>query len=142
MLGLFLKVKKGVTIVSAFQKVLDKSTHKPNKIWVDKESEFYNSSFKKCLKDNDIEMYSINNEGKFVFAERFLRTLKTKIYKYMTRISKNMYIDQLDNIVNEYNSTYYRTIKIMANGAKDNTYIDSSKKVNDKDPKFKSILRI
>ena len=61
-----LKEKKGVTIVSAFQKILDKSTHKPNKIWVDKRSEFYNSFFKKQLKDNDIEMYSIHIEGKSV----------------------------------------------------------------------------
>ena len=59
---------------------------KPNKIWTDEGSEFYNSSFEKCLKDNDIEMYLIHNEGKSVVAERFIRTLKTKIYKYMTLI--------------------------------------------------------
>ena len=57
-------------------------------------------------------MYLIHNEGKSVVAERFLRTLKTKIYKYMTAISKNVYIDKLDDIVNEYNNTYHRTIKI------------------------------
>ena len=67
---------------------------KPNKIWVDKGSEFYNNSFKKWLKDKDIEMYSENNEGKSVVAARFIRTLKTKIYKYMTSISKNVYIDK------------------------------------------------
>ena len=78
-----LKDKKGDSIV-VFQKILDKSGCKPNKIWVDKGSEFYNNSFKKWLKDNDIEMYSIHNEGKSVVAERFIRTLKTKIYKYMT----------------------------------------------------------
>ena len=60
------------------------------KMWVDKGSEFYNSPFKKWLKDNAIEIYSIHNEGKSVFAERFIRTLKTKIDKYMTSISKNM----------------------------------------------------
>ena len=76
-----LKDKKGVSIVNAFQKILNDSTRKPNKIWVDKRSEFYNNSFKKWLKDNDIEMYSIHNEGKSVLAERFIRTLKTKIYK-------------------------------------------------------------
>ena len=74
-----LKDKKGVSIVDAFQKVLDDSIRKPNKIWVDKGSEFFNNSFKKWLKDNDIEMYSIHNEGKSVVAERFIRTLKTKI---------------------------------------------------------------
>ena len=105
-----LKDKKDVSIVDAFQKVLDDLDRKPNKIWVDKGSEFYNNSFKKWLKDNDIEMYSIHNEGKSVVAERFIRTLKTKIYKYITSISKNVYIDKLNDIVNECNNTYHRTI--------------------------------
>ena len=83
---------------------MKESNQKPNKTWVDKGSEFYNISFKKWLKDNDIEMYSTNNEGKSVVAERFIRTLKTKIYKYMTSISKNVYIDKLDDIVNQYNN--------------------------------------
>ena len=82
-------------------------------------------------------MYSIHNEGKSAVAERFIKTLKTKIYKYMTSISKNMYIDKLDDIVNEYNNTYHRTIKMKPVDVKHNTYIDSSKKVNDKYPKFK-----
>ena len=73
-----LKDKKGISIVNAFQIILKKSNRKSNKIWVDKGSEFYNSSFKKLLKDNDIEMYSTNNERKFVIAERFIRTLKIK----------------------------------------------------------------
>ena len=85
-----MKDKKSFSIVDAFQKILNKSGRKPNKIWIDKGSEFYNSSFKKWLKGNDIEMYSIHNEGKFVVAERFIRTLKTKIYKYMTSVSKNV----------------------------------------------------
>ena len=83
-----LKDKKGISILNAFQKILKESNRKPNRIWVDKGSEFYNNSFKKWLKDNDIEMYSIHNEGKSVTAERFIRTLKNKIYKYMTTISK------------------------------------------------------
>ena len=66
-----LKDKKGVTIVNAFQKVLDRSNRKPNKIWVDKGSDFYNRSFIKWLKDNDIEMYSTYNQGKSVVTERF-----------------------------------------------------------------------
>ena len=70
-----LKNKKGVSIVDAFQKILDMSRRKPNKMWVDKGSEFYNNSFKKWLKDNDIEMYSIYNEGKSVVAERFIRKI-------------------------------------------------------------------
>ena len=82
-------------------------------------------------------MYFIHNEGKSVVAERFIRTLKTKIYKYMTSISKNVYIDKLDDIVNEYNNTYHRTIKLKPVDVKDNTYIDFNKEVNDKDPKCK-----
>ena len=137
-MGCSLKDKKGITITNAFQKILKESKgHKPNKIWVDKESRFYNSSFKKWLKDNDIEMYSIHSKGKTIVAEGFIRTLKTKIYKYMTSISKNMYIDKLDDIVNECNNTYHRIIKMKPADVKDNTYIDFKKEVNDKNPKFK-----
>ena len=82
-------------------------------------------------------MYSIHNEGKSVVAERFIRTLKNKIYKYMTSISKNVYIDKLDDIVDEYNNTYHRTIKMKPVDVKDDTYTDIEKDVNDKDPKFK-----
>ena len=71
-----------------------------NKIWVDKRSEFYKNSFKKWLKDNEIKMYLIHNKGKSVVAERFIRNLKTRIYKYMTSISKNVHFDKLDDIVN------------------------------------------
>ena len=82
-------------------------------------------------------MYSMHNEGKSVVAERFIRTLKNKIYKYMTSISKNVYVDKLDDIVNEYKNTYHRTIEMKSIDVKDNTYIDIDKDVNDKDPKFK-----
>ena len=82
-------------------------------------------------------MYSINNKGKSVIAERFITTLKTKIYKYMTSVSKNVCIDKLDDIVNEYNNTYHRTIKMKPVDVKDDTYIDFNKEVNDKDSKFK-----
>ena len=82
-------------------------------------------------------MYLIHNEGKSVVAERFIRTLKTKIYKYITLVSKNVYINKLDDIVGEYNNTYNRTIKIKPVDVKDTTYIDFNKKLNDKDPKFK-----
>ena len=67
-------------------------------------------------------MYSTNNEGKSVVAERFIRTLKNKIYKYMTEISKNVYIDKLDDIVRENNNTYHTSIKTKPVGVKDNTY--------------------
>ena len=113
------------------------SNRKPSKIWVDKGSEFYNSSFKKWLQHYDIEMYSTHNEGKLVVAERFIKTLKNKIYKYMTSISKNVYADKLDDIVNEYKNKYRRTIKMKPIDVKDNTYINIDKEINDKDPKFK-----
>ena len=135
-----LKDKKGTDIVDAFQDILKESDRKPNKIWViwvDKGSEFRNNSFTKWLKDNDIEMYSIHNEEESVVAERFIRTLKNKIYKYITSVSKKVYIDKLDDIVGEYNNTYHRTIKVKPVDVKDNTYIDFKKEVNDKDPKFK-----
>ena len=73
-------------------------------------------------------MYSAHNKGKSVIAERFIRTLNNKIYKYMTSISKNVYIDKLDDIVNEYNNTYHRTIKMKPVDVKDNRYVDSKKK--------------
>ena len=94
-----LKEKKGVSIVNAFQKILKESNRKLNKIWVDKSSDFHNNSFKKWLKDNDIEMYSIHNEGTSVAAERFIRTLKVEIEKYMTLVSKNVYIKKLDDMI-------------------------------------------
>ena len=56
-------------------------------------------------------MYSTHSKGKSVAAERFIRTLKSKIYKYMTSVSKHVYIDKLDNIVNEYNNTYIEQLK-------------------------------
>ena len=132
-----LKDKQGISIANAFQSILNKSKRKPNKIWVDKGSEFYNASFKKWLQDNDIIMYSTNNEGKSVVAERFIRTFKSKIYKYMTSISKNVYIDKLNAIVNKCNNTYHTTIKMKPINVKDNTYINTNKEINYKHPKFK-----
>ena len=83
-------------------------------------------------------MYSTNNEGKSVVAERFIRTLKSKIYKHMTSVSKNVYINKLDDIVDEYNNTYHTTIKMKPTDVNDNTYINTDKETNDdKDPKFK-----
>ena len=117
-----LKDKERISIANAFQKILKESNGKPNDIWVDKGSEFYNNSFKKLLQDVDIEMYSTNNEVKSVIAGRFIKTLKNKIYKYMTLISKNVYIDKLDDIAKKYKNTYHTSIKI------DNTYIDFLKK--------------
>ena len=131
------KDKKGVSIVNELQSIFKKSNRKPSKVWVDKGSKSYNSHFKKWLKGNSIEMHSTHNEGKFVVAERFIRKIKNKIYKYMTSISKNVYIDKLDDIVHKYNNKKHRTIKMKPTDVKDNTYIDFGKEVNDNDPKFK-----
>ena len=88
---------------------------------------------KSWLEKNDITL----NEGKSVIAERFIRTLKNKIDKYMTSVSKNVYIDNLDDIVNEYNNAYHSTIKMKPVDVKSNTYIISVIEINTKDPKFK-----
>ena len=92
--------------MNAFQKIISKR-RKTNKIWTDQGSEFYNQSFKDFLKMNNIEMYSTYNEGKsvvVVVVERFIRTLKNKIFKHMTTISKNIYFDAilLINILTQF----------------------------------------
>ena len=89
-------------------------------------------------------MYSSHNKGKSVIAKRVFRTLKNEIYEYMSSISKNVYIDKLDDIVNKYNNTYHSTIKMKSLDVKSSTYIDSSKEINDKNPKLKiaDIVRI
>ena len=129
---LSLKDKKGVSIVNAFQNILNKS-----KIWVNKGGEFYNRSMKSWLEKNDVEMYSTHNEGKSFVVERFIRRIRTNIYKHVTSISENVYIDKLDDTVNEYNNTKHRTAKMKPIDVKNNTYIDFCKEVNDNDLKFK-----
>ena len=94
--------------------------------------------------NNDREMYSTHNAGKSVIAKRFIRTLKIKIYKYTTSISKNVFIDKLDDLINKYNNTYHGTIKVKPVDVKPSTHIDSSKESNEKDPKFEigDIVRV
>ena len=109
--------------------------------WLDKGSEFYNNSFKKWIKETDITMCSTNNEGKPVIAERFITTLKTKIYKYVTSISKNVYIDKLDDIIKEYNNKYHTSIKMKPADVNYNTYIDfKNKKLTIRIPHLKSVI--
>ena len=123
---------------------LDESNHKPNKVWVDKGSKFYSRSMKSLLQNNDVEMYSAHNEGKSVIAERFIKTLKNKIYEYLTSISSNIYIDKSEDIDKKYNNTYHTTIKMKRVIIKSNTNIDCSNEINDKNPKFEigDIVRI
>ena len=96
------------------------------------------------LEKNDIKMHSTHKKRKSVIAERVIRTLKDKINKYITSVWKNVYIDKLDDIVNECNNTYHRAIKIKPVNVKPSTYINSSKETNEKDSKFKidDIVRI
>ena len=131
-----LKDKKGTSIVNVFEKILSEG-RKPNKIWVDQGSEFYNNSFKDFLKINNIEMYSTYNEGKSVVAERFIRTLKNKIFKHMTAISKNIYFNVLDDIVNKYNNTAHRTIKMKPIDVTADFYAEYNEESNKKSPKYK-----
>ena len=91
---------------------------------MDQGSEFYNSDFRKWLKENHIEMYSTYNEGKSVVAERFIRTLKNKIYKHMTAVSENVYFDVLIDIVDKYNNKYHRTIKMKPIDVKSDSYAE------------------
>ena len=123
-----LKDKNGIFITNAFQCILNDSKRKPNKIWVDKRSEIYSRLMKSWLEKSDIKMYSTHNEGKSVVAERFIRTLKNKIYKHMNSIIKNLFIDKLDDIVNEYNDTY-RKIKMKPIDVKNNSYISFGREV-------------
>ena len=131
-----LKDKKEISIVNVFNKIIKQSNRKPNKISVDQGSEFYNRVFKKWLSDNDIVRYSTFNEGKSVVAERFIRTLKNKLYKHMTATSKNVYYDVLDDVFSEYNNTKHNNIKMKPKDVGDNkrVYIDEH---NQKDSRFK-----
>ena len=133
-----LKDKKEISILNVFDKIIKQYNRKPNKMWVDQGGEVYYNIFKKWLSDNDIIMYSTYNEGKPVVAERFIRTLKSKLYKHMTAIGKNVYYDVLDDVVNKYNNTKHSTIKMKPIDVRDNNnkrvYIDEH---NEKRSRFK-----
>ena len=127
-------------MVNAFQKIISKGGKaeskgqcKPNKIWVDQSGEFYYKLFKRFLKINYIEMYSTYNEGKSVVPKRFIRALKSKIFKHVTAVSKNVYFDMLDN-VNKYNNTVHRTIKMKPIESTSDCYVEDS---NETKRKFK-----
>ena len=131
-----LKHKRGISIVNAFHKIISKG-RKTNKIWVNQGGEFCSKLFKRLLKINNIKMYSTYNEGKSVVAERFIRTLKNKIFKHMTAISKNVYFNVLDDIVNKYNNTVQRTIKEKPIDVISDSYAEYNQDSNEKDPKYK-----
>ena len=131
-----LKDKKGASVVKGFEKIVNESNRRPNKIWVDQGSEFYNKTFKNWLKDEGIEMYSTYNEGKSVVAERFIKTLKKKLYKHMTAIGKNVYWNVLDDVVEKYNDTVNRSIGMKPKDVKSDkkaVYVEES---NEKSARF------
>ena len=130
-----IKDKKGTSIVNAFKKIISKG-RKPNKMWVNQGSEFYNNSFKDFLKINNIEMYSTFNEGKSAVAETFIKTLKYKSFKYLTTISKNVYIDVLNDTVNRYNNTVHKTIKMKPIDVTGDFYVEYNEDFNKKGPKL------
>ena len=129
--------KKGTSIFNAFKKILSDSNRKPKKIWVLQGSEFYSKSFKGFLKLSNIEMYSTYNEGKSVVAEWFIKTLKSNIFKHMMAVSKNVYFDVLYDIVNKYNNTVHKTIKMKPIDITNDSYAEYNENPNKKDPKFK-----
>ena len=131
-----LKDNKGVSIVNAFQKILDSSKRKPNKIWVVQGSEFCNNLFKKFLKENNIEMYSTFNGWKSAVAEKFIKTLKNKIFKHMGVVSKSIYFDVSDDIVDNYNNTFHRIIGMKPIDVKSDSYAEYNGDSNEKDPKL------
>ena len=105
-------------------------------MWVEQGSEFYNSAFIKWLKD-DISLYSMHNEGKSVVAERFIRTLKSKLYKHMTAVLRDVYYDVLDDVVKKYNNKWHSTIKIKPKDVGDDNFTEYVDEPNEKSPKFK-----
>ena len=131
-----LKEKRGISIINAFQKIISKG-QQPNKIWVNQDGEFYNELFKRFLKINNIEMYSTYNKGKYVIAKRSIRMLKNKIFKHMTAVSKNVYFDVLDDIVNKYNNTVHRSIKMKPIDVTSDSYAEYNEDSNVTKPKFK-----
>ena len=128
-----LKYNKGITIIDCFQKSLDESGCKTSKIWVDKGRDIYSKSWISCLhNDNNTEMYSRYNEEKYFVSKAFFWTLKSNIYKYITLISKNVYLVQLRHNLKD------TAIHIVeAADVKSKTYINFNKENNYKDSKFK-----
>ena len=117
-----LKDKKGSSITTAFADIIKKYKRKPEYLWVDKGSEFYNKTFKEWLLQNDIELYSTFNEGKAVVIERFNRTLKSRMYKQFTIQNNTIWYNIIDKLVDEYNETKHGSIQL--------TPVEASKKKN------------
>ena len=121
---------------NAFQKIISKG-RKPNETWLNQGGEFYNKLFKRFLEINNIKMYSTYNDWKSGVAKRFIRTSKSKIFKHMTAISKNVFFDVLDDIIDKCNNTAHRSIKMKPIEIASGSYAEYNKDSNERDPKFK-----
>ena len=133
-MGCSFNSKREITIVNALQKIISKG-QKPNKIWLDQGSGFYNNLFKRFLKISNIEICSTYKEAKPVAAERFITTLKNKIFKHISAVSKNVYLDVLDDIVNKYNNTVHRTITMNPTDVTSDFYAEYNEDSDENDPK-------
>ena len=117
-----LKNKKGETMVKAFKTIFEEG-RTPGKLWTDKGTEFYNKNMNDLRKLYDIELYSTENEEKSSIAERWIRTMKEKMFKYFTDYNTNKYIDVLPDLVEDYNNTVHSSTKL--------TPIEASKEKNE-----------
>ena len=112
-----IKDKTGKSITDAFQKIVKTSERRPKKLWVDQGTEFYNRVFWRKLEENDVEMYSVYNEGKAVVVERFNRTMKERMWRYFSANNTHRYYDILDTLISSYNAKYHRSIKMSPKDA-------------------------
>ena len=135
------KDKNGKTVLNAFTEIVNEFNFKPNKLWVDQGREFCNKLMQHWLDNNDILMYSTHNEGKSVIAERFIKTLKAKIYKKMTANDSKSYIPYLNKLVDQYNNTYHHFINRKPINA-DYSALAQNIEMNPKAPKFKVKFRV
>ena len=110
-----LKNKKGKTVLNTFMETVNESNPKPNKLWADQGRQFYNKVMQEWLDNNDILMYSKHNEIKSVIAERFIRTLKSKIYKEITAIGSKSCLSYLNKLVDHYNNTLSLNLNLIQN---------------------------
>ena len=136
-----LKDQRGISILNAFQKIVSKG-RKVSKICDDEGGVFYNNLFKKFLKINNIEKYSTYNEGKSVVAERFIRTLKNRIFKPIEAALKNVYFDVLDGIVNHCHNIFHRGTKMKPVDVTSDSYAECNEDSNVTKPKFKAAYSV
>ena len=134
-----LKGERVISFTNAIQKIWGNFCRTPNKIWVDKGNDFYNSSIKSRLHNNNIEIYSTRNDGQPGVAERFVKTIKIKACMHMTSASKNIYNDKSDKIVVKYINIFHIKIKVKPINVNSNTYVDLKLKILKKTLNLKSV---